>query len=257
MIGSGENRYPFTCRIVALDFVSVGDKKGGMAMLGYCSSVCMAIFLLSFLSSPCQGKGRWGAEFSTSLKNVGLIRSLSPKNELLVRLQYNWSEYLEDEREEVRRDEYADTTYEYEYSYDGDRSEGMFSVELGFRRFIGSGKGLSPNLGLAVKFWPQRYEYLYDRYEEDSLDYSYRHTDRDDNVSLLLNGGCRYLISEYFAVSVHTDLLSYTYTWHSREHESKNVQPDGEIRTHESAYTGTCQYLQLVLYPSLYVQFYF
>lgn len=219
--------------------------------------ICAGILVSAVLSLPCHAEGRWGAEVSPSLTEFGLIKSLSAKNELLVRLECDWTEYVRDDREGVDSDEEPDTTYERRYSEERDDSQGWLSLEAGFRRFFGSGKGLSPHLGVAVRVSPNRSSSSYEYYEENNLAREYEYTSTGARLSVLLNAGCRYLFAEHFALGVHYNVVSYAHTWADSEVRSKYWYENGDMSTHTDEYSRTSQYLQSRLRPSVYLQYYF
>ncbi len=217
-----------------------------------------AAFLLSTLAAwPSQGEGRWGAEVSPNLSRFGLTKAFSLRNELVLRLEYDWTELIHDEREESWKQQYPDTTYEHEYSTDQDYSRARLSLEAGFRRYFGSGKGLSPTLGLALKVSPTRDRQSWERDEDNRTDYTSESTRTGAQLSLLLNGGCRYFFTKHFALSLQTDIASYSYTWEEAEYRTQWWDEYGDMSTNTSEYASTYGYLQVSLRPSIYIQYYF
>lgn len=219
--------------------------------------VWAAVPLSALAIRPTQAAGRWGAEVSPNLSRFGLTKAFSRRNELVLRLEYDWTELIQDEREESQTEQYPDTTYEHEYSTDQDYSRARLSLEAGFRRYFGSGNGLSPTLGLAVKVSPTRDRHSWERDEGNRTDYISESTRTGAELSLLLSGGCRFLFTKHFALSLQSDIASYTYAWEESEYRTQWWDEYGDMSTNTSEYSGTSGYLQMSLRPSLYLQYYF
>ncbi|MCK4234946.1 hypothetical protein KAX75_10990 [candidate division WOR-3 bacterium] len=222
-------------------------------MLRYTIFICIAFLFISSLSVQCEGKGKWGVEASTEINDFAFIKSFSLKNELLFRLQYDWTEYFQDKEKGSIESIYPDTTYEEEYSQDYDYSYGTLSLEVGYRKFLGSGKGLSPHIGFAFRVSPGRQKNLSYNYTEDTLTYHGETKRSWYNLSALINVGCRYLFNKHFAVSLHADIVSYV--WNKEYYKSTTTYANGRERNEE--YTDRSRYLQNKFYPHLYVQYYF
>ena len=170
-------------------------------MFRFTVSVLIGILLLSFLSLPCRGNGRWGAEVSTNLNTLALIKSFSLKNELFLRMQYDWTEYLKDKDKSIIQYHYPDTLYgdeENTYSSDSDHSYRNLSLEMGYSRFFGSGKGFSPNVGLSFEISSQSWEeskISHDDYGSSKFEENVKWNDLSFNFDF----GFRYLFNQHFS----------------------------------------------------------
>jgi hypothetical protein len=193
-------------------------------------------------------------EVSTVLKEFGIIRSYSLKNEFHVRAYWDWDEYFGSDTEMADRHEYPDTTLTEEHSYEGDESRGNLTVEIGFVRFLRSGTGLSPCLGVVAAFRPYWWHDSHDYYGEGGLERR-DETTRDTNaLSIGISGGLRHFFSDRLAVMVHSDLVSYTYRKETRKYD--HYYPDGDS-TSVSERTNTDKFVSFTMQPTVYLQYYF
>lgn len=218
--------------------------------------IYVAILLPLVFSSPCQGECRWGTEVSPNLINFGLLRSFSSKNELYIKVEYDWTKRYKWDEEKVHQVEYPDTTYEHEYKYDQDRSYGVLTLESGIRRYFRSGRVFSPCVGIAVRAKSGSHKNSHNRYQDDTLEYTYDYSNSWYDLGLILSAGLRYIINEHFALIIQSSVASYTYSKSYYNSQSHYMNIDYE-RIYTDETSRSYHYLRFELHPRLYIQYYF
>lgn len=217
--------------------------------------VLLLLLLFSFLLLPYSVYGKWGGEVSTNLNSFALIKSFSLKNELFLRMQYDWTEYFKDKEQQSIHYHYQDTLYddeEYTYTYDEDHSYKNFSLEVGYRKFLGSGKGFSTNLGLSFKVSPgstKDVSIFKDEYGSSEREETVKWND----MSINFDFGFRYLFNQHFAATIHNKIVSYV--WSKKTYKDTYLFSDGDSRITET--TNNSQYLQSEVSPHIFVVYYF
>ncbi len=216
--------------------------------------VAGGVALTAVASRPCGAEGRWGVEVSGALKKIGVVRSYSLRNEFHLRACWDWDEYLNFDFEETGWSEHPDTTIHIsESSIEGHRSWGDLTVEAGFVRFLRSGGGLSPSVGIVARFRPYGSRHDYD-YRDGSLRMREETSLDAYELSIVVAGGLRHFFNEHLAAAVDSDLVSCTYR---REDEAYgHYSPDSDVR---SVYerTRTSTFLSFTMQPTVYLQYYF
>lgn len=223
-------------------------------MLRHGFSIYVAILLPLLFSLPCQGECRWGTEVSPNLINFGLLRSFSSKNELYVKVEYDWTKRFKWNEEDLQQVEKPDTSYEHEHRYDEDYSQGVLTLESGIRRYFRSGRVFSPSVGIAVMAKPGSNKRSYNNYKDDTLVYIRDYSSSWYDLGLILNAGLRYTINKHFALIIQSPIASYTYSkYYYNSHrmyiDTENIYTDETLRSFH--------YLRFELHPRLYLQYYF